>query len=48
MKPSVFAESTPLPPEPHLLRVLAGGCGVGIGLGLIRSDFGVIGREMVV
>ena len=48
IKHSVFAESTPLPPEPHSLRVLAGGCGVGIGLGLIRSDFGVIGREMVV
>lgn len=38
----------PLPREPHRLRVLAGACGLGIGLGLIRSDFGVIGREMVV
>lgn len=36
-----------LPPEPHRLRVLAGACGTGIGLGLIRSDFGVLGHEMV-
>ena len=45
------SEASPVPfqrREPHRLRVLAGACGLGIGLGLIRSDFGVIGREMVV
>ena len=45
------SEGSPVPSqrqEPHRLRALAGACGLGIGLGLIRSDFGVIGREMVV
>ena len=47
VQPAILDSSSPLPSEPHRLRVIAGGCGMGIGLGLIRSDFGVLGREMV-
>ena len=47
LQPALLDFSSALPPEPHRLRVIAGGCGMGIGLGLIRSDFGVLGREMV-